>query len=46
MVNILKASEGSSDPSEIRKRLKADHNIEVEENEIARLLNEVERRAG
>jgi hypoxanthine phosphoribosyltransferase len=45
MVNILsKASEGANDLSEIRKRLQDSHGIDVEEQEIARLLKEVERR--
>jgi hypothetical protein len=47
MVNILpKASEGANDLSEIRKRLQINHGVDVEEQEIERLLKEVERRAG
>ena len=46
MVNILpKVSEGTEDLSEMRKRLKANHDIEVEEPEIAKLLKEIERRS-
>lgn len=46
MVNILpKASEGTTDLSEIRERLRDNHGIDVEEEEIERLLKEVERRS-
>ena len=46
MVNILpKASEGANDHTKMRKRLQDNHGIDVEEEEIGRLLKEVERRS-
>ena len=47
MCNIVpKASEGTDDPAEVKRRLKADHKIDVDEDEITRILEEVERRKG
>ena len=47
MCNIVpKASEGTDDPAEIKRRLKANHKIDVPEAEITRILEEVERRKG
>lgn len=46
MCNIVpKAAEGASDTAEIKRRLKDNHNIDVEEPEIKRILKEAERRA-
>ena len=47
MCNIVpKASEGTDDPTEIKRRIKVDHKIDIDEDEIARILEEVERRKG
>ena len=47
MCNIVpKASEGTDDPAEVKRRLKADHKIDVDEDEITQILEEVERRKG
>ena len=47
MCNIVpKASEGTDDPAEVKRRLKANHKIDVDEAEITRILGEVERRKG
>ncbi len=47
MCNIVpKASEGTDDLAEVKRRLKADHKIDVDEDEITRILEEVERRKG
>ena len=46
MCNIVpKAAEGAADLAEIRDRLKANHSIEIDEPEISRLLDEIERRS-
>jgi hypoxanthine phosphoribosyltransferase len=46
MCNIVpKAAEGASDTAEIKRRLKDNHDIDVEEPEITRILKEAERRA-
>jgi hypoxanthine phosphoribosyltransferase len=45
MCNIVpKAAEGAKDLAEIKRRLKANHGIEIDEEEIERLLKEIERR--
>jgi hypoxanthine phosphoribosyltransferase len=47
MCNIVpKASQGTDDPAEIKRRLKANHKIDVPEAEITRILEEVKRRKG
>ncbi len=47
MCNIVpKAAEGAADLEEIKRRLKANHNIDIEEDEISRILEEVRRRSG
>jgi hypoxanthine phosphoribosyltransferase len=47
MCNIVpKASQGTDDPVEIKRRLKANHKIDVPEAEITRILEEVKRRKG
>jgi len=47
MCNIVpKASEGTDDPAEVKRRLKANHKIDVPEAEITRILEEAERRKG
>jgi hypoxanthine phosphoribosyltransferase len=47
MCNIVpKASQGIDDPAEIKRRLKANHKIDVPEAEITRILEEVKRRKG
>jgi len=47
MCNIVpKASEGTDDLAEIKRRLKANHKIDVAEVEITRILEEVKRRNG
>jgi len=47
MCNIVpKASEGTDDPAEVKRRLKVNHKIDVDEDEITRILEEVERRKG
>ncbi|MFB0558777.1 MAG: phosphoribosyltransferase [Candidatus Bathyarchaeia archaeon] len=46
MCNIIpKATGGAADLAKIKRRLKANHNIEIDEEEIARLLDEIERRS-
>jgi hypothetical protein len=45
MCNIVpRAAEGASDTAEIKRRLKDDHDIDMEEPEITRILKESERR--
>jgi len=47
MCNIVpKASQGTDDPVEIKRRLKANHKIDVPEAEITWILEEVKRRKG
>ena len=47
MCNIVpKAAEGTDDPAEVKRRLKANHKIDVPEAEITRILGEVQRRKG
>jgi hypoxanthine phosphoribosyltransferase len=46
MCNIVpKAAEGTEDLSEVRRRLKANHKIDVDEERISRILEEVRRRS-
>ena len=45
MCNIVsKAAEGADDPAEVKRRLRANHKIDVPEVEVTRILEEVERR--
>ena len=45
MCNIVpKAAEGTEEPSEVRRRLKANHKIDVNEESISRILDEAKRR--
>jgi hypoxanthine phosphoribosyltransferase len=47
MCNIVpKASEGTDDLAEVKRRLKVNYKIDVDEDEITRILEEVERRKG
>ncbi len=47
MCNIVpKASEGTDDPAEVKRRLKANHKIDIDEDEITRIIEEAERRKG
>lgn len=42
---IQRASEGGVDPSEIRRRLKENHKIDVDEQTISQILDEIKRRS-